>query len=293
MKLLKLVLIAFLIASCSSTKKIATTSESNSQEEIQKSKDSTEETKEVSEPKEEEIKTTDGYITDDGVSVTVETVMTKPIEAFHHDAWNALLQKHVSKEGNVNYKGFQKDRIALRNYIKTLSEQLPQDDWTKNDKLAYWINAYNALTVDLILRNLPLQSIKDIDKPWDQRLWKFGEKWYNLNQIEHQILRKMNEPRIHFAIVCASISCPKLQNTAFTALDLESQLTNATQEFLSDTSKNKITENTIKLSKIFKWFAKDFKENGSLIDFLNQYSDTKISSKAKKSFMDYDWNLNE
>ena len=102
----------------------------------------------------------------------------------------------------------------------------------------------------------------------------------------------MDEPRIHFAIVCASVSCPKLQNTAFTASNLDEQLTNATKEFLADTSKNELSEDNIKISKIFKWFKKDFEKNGSLIDFLNQYSDITISASAKKSYTDYNWNLN-
>lgn len=143
------------------------------------------------------------------------------------------------------------------------------------------------------MRNYPLNSIKDINKPWDQRLWKFGDKWQNLNDIEHKILRKMDEPRIHFAIVCASESCPKLENTAFVASKLESQLTKTTKGFLADKSKNNLSANSIKLSKIFKWFAKDFKTNGTLIDFLNTYSDVNITSNAKKSFKDYSWALNE
>ena len=142
---------------------------------------------------------------------------------------------------------------------------------SKEQKLAYWINAYNALTIDLILQNYPLKSIKDIDKPWDQRLWKFGDKWLSLNDIEHQILRKMDEPRIHFAIVCASVYCPKLQNEAFIAEKIDSQLSKATSEFLSDTSKNFISQNSLEISKIFQWFSKDFKENGSMIKFLNKY----------------------
>ena len=169
---------------------------------------------------------------------------------------------------------------------------MPNDTWKKEDKLVYWINAYNAMTVDLILRNYPLQSIKDIKDPWEQRLWKLGDKWYNLEEIEHQILRKMDEPRIHFAIVCASFSCPKLQNEAFTASNLEAQLTNATKEFLSDKNRNNISENDLKLSKIFKWFKKDFEQNGSLIDFLNRYSGISISEKVNKSYLDYNWDLN-
>jgi len=120
-----------------------------------------------------------------------------------------------------------------------------------------------------------------------------GAKWYNLNEIEHQILRKMNEPRIHFAIVCASYSCPKLRNKTYTAADLENQLTSVTKAFLNDPERNFISENNLELSKIFQWFAKDFKQNGSLIDFLNRYSDIQISENSKKKFKDYNWTLNE
>jgi hypothetical protein len=214
-------------------------------------------------------------------------------EAFNHSRWNRLLQKNVSETGIVNYKAFREDPIELAVYIDDLTHNTPADTWNNADKLVYWINAYNALTIDLILRNYPTKSIKDIKDSWDQRLWQFGNKWYNLNDIEHKILRKMNEPRIHFAIVCASVSCPKLRNEAFTAANLEDQLTTVTEDFLSDPSKNELSENRIKLSKIFKWFKKDFEGDGSLIDFINQYSEVSISDKAKKSFKDYDWDLND
>lgn len=216
------------------------------------------------------------------------------IYGLSHNNWDSLLKKHVSKNGNVNYKGFKSDKVIFYTYIENLQNNPPQDNWKRNQILAYWINAYNAFTVDLILRNYPLLSIKDIKDPWDQRLWKIGSKWYNLNDIEHQILRKMNEPRIHFAIVCASVSCPKLQNYAYDNWHLNEQLDNVTKEFLSDKTKNIINENNLKLSKIFKWFSKDFKtDDGNVIDFINQYSDLEISKNAKKSFLDYNWDLNE
>ncbi|MEM6718601.1 MAG: DUF547 domain-containing protein [Bacteroidota bacterium] len=234
---------------------------------------------------------TDGYSTADGESVTIEFVPTK--NYFNHTTWNDLLEKHVSSEGNVDYIGFQDDQTLLKKYIQSLGATMPNDDWSKEETLAYWINAYNALTVDLILRNYPLKSIKDISKPWNQRLWKLGEKWYNLDEIEHKILRKMNEPRIHFAINCASFSCPPLLNEAFSSEKIKTQLTKITKAFLADTQRNTITKNQLEISKIFKWFAKDFKQNGSLIDFLNQYSEVKISKNAKKTYKDYDWTLNE
>ena len=213
-----------------------------------------------------------------------------------HQLWDELSKAHVSENGSVDYAGFRKDYGKLQGYIRilqSLENVNSQSRRTKEEKLAYWINTYNALTIDLILRNYPTKSIKDLNDPWDQRLWKFGDKWLNLNDIEHEILRKMDEPRIHFAIVCASISCPKLQNEAFTSLRLEEQLTLATKEFLSDTSKNKLSDDRIEISKIFKWFKKDFEQNGSLIDFINLYSDVKISQNAKKSYTNYNWDLND
>ena len=211
----------------------------------------------------------------------------------NHSKWHAFLQKYISNEGKVNYEAIKENSIDLNTYLQELSEIKINDNWSKNEKLAFWINAYNAMTVYLILRHYPVKSIKDIKDPWQQRYWKLGEKWFNLEDIEHQILRKMEEPRIHFAIVCASISCPKLLNEAYTAENLEQQLTNATKDFLSDTKRNFISKDTLELSKIFQWFTKDFKQNGSLIDFLNLYSNIEISIKAKTNYQDYNWDLNE
>ena len=149
------------------------------------------------------------------------------------------------------------------------------------------------MTVDLILRNRPIKSIKDIKNPWDQRLWKLGDQWQNLNDIEHNILRKMDEPRIHFAINCASYSCPKLLNVAFTASEMEEQLTQATKDFLSDRKRNNITKEKAELSEIFKWFKGDFTANGSLMEYINQYTEEKISKNTGIEYLDYNWSLNE
>ena len=215
------------------------------------------------------------------------------VEVFNHSDWNVLLQQHVSEKGNVNYKGFKKDELKLKSYLTSLSKDMPNDSWSKDGKMAYWINAYNAFTIQLITNNYPISSIKDIENPWDIEFINLGDKTFSLNEIEHEILRKMNDPRIHFGIVCASVSCPKLQNTAFEASNLDSKLDSATKEFLADPMQNNLSKNAIQLSKIFKWFAKDFKNEGSLIDFLNKYSEITILQNAKKSYKDYDWNLNE
>ncbi|WJJ97496.1 DUF547 domain-containing protein [Algibacter luteus] len=281
MKFIPIFIACFLITSCSSSKRVSEKTEIQVTEE-----QATEQNTSVTENSE---------LID--VLETKDTITSKPNtkqEVFTHLAWTELLQKHVSNEGNVNYNGFNTDRKALLSYIGSLGENMPSDTWTKDDKLAYWINAYNALTIDLILRHYPVESIKDIKNPWDQRYWQLGDKWYNLNEIEHDILRKMKEPRIHFAIVCASYSCPKLQNEAFTASKLEEQLTNATKSFINDPEKNDLTPSKIGLSKIFAWFDKDFLINGtgSIIEYINRYSNIKISPKTPKKFKDYDWSLN-
>ena len=290
MKYFQLIIVALFISSCCGTKKIIENQPKQTKEvaivtevpdmvEAPPVPETPKETKIPEPPKPpklEEIEVADNY---------------NP-EAFNHDRWDKLLQQFVSENGNVDYQKIREDRFQLDIYIDILTHNIPTEEWSKSEKLAYWINAYNALTIDLIRRNYPTESIKDIKDPWDQRLWQFGDKWLNLNDIEHKILRKMDEPRIHFAIVCASVSCPKLQNTAFTSSDLEEQLTKATEEFLADTSKNEISQNNLKLSKIFRWFKKDFEQDGDIIDFLNNYSSFNISKSAKKSYKDYNWDLN-
>ncbi len=220
---------------------------------------------------------------------------TGPMErtTVDHKSWHNLLQKHVSPEGNVDYRGFQNDVAELDSYLSDLSSNAPTENWSKEEKLAYWINAYNAFTVKLILDNYPVASIKDISRPWDQDFFKIGGEDFDLNTIEHTILRKMDEPRIHFAIVCASASCPKLINEAYEADTLEKQLSEVTRDFLADTRRNRITPDRLELSKIFSWFDKDFKEEGTLIEFLQPYTEVKVSKKAKVSYLTYDWSLNE
>lgn len=211
-----------------------------------------------------------------------------------HSLWDELLQRHVDHQGNVNYKGFLKDRKELKKYLDHLSQNPPKESWSKNKKLAYYINAYNAFTVELILEHYPLKSIKDIRNPWGQKFIQLGNESISLNDIEHNILRKMNEPRIHFAINCASVSCPKLYNKAFTSEQLDKQLDQVTREFINSTENN-ISENELQLSNIFKWYEKDYLVNGirSLAHYISQYTDVQINPNAKVNFLDYNWDLNE
>lgn len=221
-----------------------------------------------------------------------------------HQIWQQLLKTHVSSDGKVNYRGFVQDKSKLEQYLAQLSANAPdRKTWSKNEQLAYWINAYNAFTVKLIVDNYPTASIKDlgpklkipgIQDVWHYEFFKIGGKSTSLDEIEHSILRKeFNEPRIHFAINCASVSCPPLLNEAFTSEKMESQLQKMAIAFINDASRNKITADAIQVSSIFSWFKEDFTKKGSLIDFLNQYSKVKIKSSAKVSYLDYNWKLNE
>jgi len=210
-----------------------------------------------------------------------------------HSVWDQLLKKYVDDNGDVNYKGFKQEAKLLNGYIDYLATKIPSENWSKQEKLAYYINVYNANTIKLIIDNYPTKSIKDIKNPWSKNRIKIGEEDFSLEDIEHKILRKMNEPRIHFAINCASASCPKLLNIPYTADNIETLLEKATKDFIFDSDKNKISKENVHLSKIFDWYKKDFTKNGSLIDYINQYIKFKIDSDAKIFYLEYDWNLNE
>ena len=210
-----------------------------------------------------------------------------------HSAWDIQLKKFVSNEGKVNYKDWKNEMAGLESYINNLKRFIPNQKWNKNEILSYWINAYNALTVNLILKNYPIKSIKNIEKPWDKKIFKLNNISYSLNDIEHKILRKMDEPRIHFAINCASLSCPKLLNQAFTSNRLENQLKSVTDDFINNQEKNKITSEVAKISKIFKWFSSDFGSRKELIEFINMHSKLIINNSTKIYFLSYDWSLNE
>ncbi len=304
-QLLYLIIITFLCISCGGSKKVATISqpepEVQAETVIETKQDPPEiETDVIDAPQETVIEVeeeTEEIVATKGRPEEDELVITDiPYDHFDHSSFDQLLKKHVSPEGNVNYNGFKSDWGILRNYIKKLGEITPASyHWGngKEEQLAYWMNAYNAMTIDLILRHQPVESIKDIKDPWDQRFWKLGDKYYNLNEIEHKILRKMGDARIHFGINCASFSCPPLLNEAFTADKVDTQLDQLSRTFINDSKRNTITVNSIEVSKIFTWFAKDFKTNGTLIDFLNQYSNITIAPNAKKRYKEYDWTLNK
>ena len=218
-----------------------------------------------------------------------------------HSDWDELLKKNVSSSGEVNYDGFEKDRKSLESYLNKLSQNPPSTNWTENEQLAYWINAYNAFTIKLVLDHYPLVSIRDIggsiplvNDTWEIEFFQIGGVDFTLNRIEQDIIREQFEdPRFHFALNCASVSCPKLRNEAYAADKLEMQLDDQTRYFINLSEKNLLSEYRIRISKVFSWYRSDFTKEGTLIEYLNRYSSTKISENANVSFNEYDWGLNE
>lgn len=212
----------------------------------------------------------------------------------NHDQWDVLLRKNVSSSGKVNYSGMKASITDLEAYVLYLESFNTRDAWSRNEKLAYWINLYNAATVRLICHNYPVTSITNLSggKPWDQNVVKIGAKQYSLNDIENTIIRpRFKEARIHFAVNCAAKSCPPIMNSAFMAEKLSRQLQKQTTKFINS-SENNITAAKVEISKIFDWYKDDF-EKGNLIQFLNKYSTIPINDDATIVFKEYDWNLNK
>ena len=238
-----------------------------------------------------------------------------------HTDWTKLLEQNVAaiNDGHstaVNYAGFKTQENTLQAYLDKLSQtsQVEFDAWSKEKQLAFLINAYNAWTVEFILTQYPdLDSIKDLgglfSSPWDKEFIPLLGKTMSLNDIEHGLIRgsdRYNDPRIHFAVNCASIGCPALREEAYTADKLEQQLTQQTERFLTDSSRNYFKGKTIYLSSIFKWYGDDFevgfRGTKSIQSFLALYTEPlKLDQQqalALKSqdfsvkFLDYDWKLN-
>lgn len=241
-----------------------------------------------------------------------------------HAAWTALLKKHVvtidgGKSSKVRYAGMAIDRPALKAYLGALSSvSAPAfDAFGKEQRMAFLINAYNAFTVELILTRYPkLVSIKDLGSlvrsPWKQKFVPLLGSTMSLDGIEHDMLRargQFDDPRIHFAVNCASIGCPALREEAFVAERLDAQLDEQTLRFMSDRSRNRwsAANQRLEVSKIFDWYAEDFrlghKGIASALAFYARHADQLADAPADRerirtqraavAFLDYDWKLND
>ncbi|HXZ49274.1 MAG TPA: DUF547 domain-containing protein [Usitatibacter sp.] len=260
------------------------------------------------------------------LAVLVLAAAPLPAAAFDHTyaAWNALLAKHVRYIANgvasrVDYAGMARDRAQLKAVLAD-DEKVTRGDfdgWSKPQQEAFLVNAYNAFTIEKILTRYPdIRSIRDFGtffgNPWKDRFFTlFGEPM-NLDGIEHGMLRKVgvyDEPRVHVAVVCASVGCPMLRNEAYVADRLDAQLEDAMRRFLSDRTRNRYdpASGRLEVSKIFDWYGKDF-EHGwhgytSVKAALAKYADLLAdrpqdrervrAQQAEVAFLDYDWSLND
>ena len=241
-----------------------------------------------------------------------------------HKAFDDLLKKHVTYISNgsasqVSYAGFLKDRAALKMYLDSVSAvpEATYKSWNKNQQLAFLINAYNAYTIELILTKYPnLKSIRDLggtfSKPWSLKFFNLFGRETTLDNIEHDMIRAegvFNDPRIHVAVVCASIGCPMLRSEVFTSDKIDAQLDDAMSRFFSDHSRNRYNAESKKLevTKLLDWYKKDFTKGykgfNSVESVLAKYADkltddvaARADIKAGKvavTHLDYDWNLND
>jgi hypothetical protein len=220
----------------------------------------------------------------------------------NHDIWADLLGKYITPNG-VNYTGFKKDEERLDQYLKVLENTDPEK-LQRNEQYAYYINAYNAWTVKLILSDYPgVKSIKDfgtiLKSPWQKKWVRVNGNVITLDHVEHEILRpRYKDPRVHFAINCSAASCPPLRPEPYLADKLDQQLDDSTRSFVNDADNYRLEGNTLYVSRIFKWFSEDFNED--VLGFYLQYAAGELKEKLTRNkdriqvkYLHYDWALND
>lgn len=252
--------------------------------------------------------------------IAAMATLAAPALAFDHQQWDRLLQSHVSwhRDGvasAVDYDGMAADQAALDDYLARLSavDRATFKSFSDDQKLAFLINAYNAFTVKLILnQESQPDSIRDIGSifsgPWSQRFFALLGEERTLDEVEHQMIRgnpALMDPRIHFAVNCASVGCPALRPEAYTGERLDAQLADSTRRFLSDRRRNRYDakNQVLRVSPIFDWYREDFENSaGGLAEYLLRYADAlALPAPARRDleagdlpirFLEYDWSLN-
>lgn len=219
--------------------------------------------------------------------------------AVDHAPWDALLKKYVDDNGRVAYRELRaQDRATLARYLDVLA-QARVEGMTENEEKAFWINAYNAAIVNGVLNGLTAEGVLARQRFFRWYTVRVAGQGRSPDEIEHQILRKkFSDPRIHFALVCASTSCPKLRREAYVAERLDQQLDEAARAFINDPTRNHIAAQRVALSMIFRWFAEDFvNAAGSVPDFVARFVDAEKRAvlharKDDLAYLEYDWTLN-
>jgi hypothetical protein len=234
--------------------------------------------------------------------------LAAPALAFDHShrAWSELLKKHVvlldgAKASRLDYTGMARERAALRSYLESLSRVSNGEfaGWSKPEQMAFLINAYNAHTVEKILTRYPeLKSIWDFGRffgnPFRDEFFSLLGARMSLDGIEHGILRKRyGEPRVHYAVNCASVGCPMLREEAYAAARLETQLEEQALRFLSDRSRNRYRDGRLEVSKIFDWYKEDFEPREQYFERYAKALGMPAGARPRLAFLDYDWSLND
>ncbi len=233
-----------------------------------------------------------------------EIQVTTADDELSHELFDQVLQKYVDSQGRVNYAGLKNDSGTLESYLDLLAVNAPSDRATFQTGLAFWINAYNALTIKGVLDHYPTTSVRKIKLFggfFSRIKFQVGGRSYTLDNIEHDIIRsEFGDPRIHFALVCASLGCPILENRVFVPETLEERLDNATANFINNPEKVRLDRENgvLHLSQIFEWYAEDFEDtHHSVINFISEYlpeADTAFLARAEVQiqYLQYDWRLN-
>ncbi|MFB3904056.1 MAG: DUF547 domain-containing protein [Acidobacteriota bacterium] len=266
--------------------------------------------------------------TEQRVASAVDSVTTN-LKAPDQEAYRAVLSERVNSEGQVDYRGLKADRHELDRYVRSLSGLDPKSyaAWTNPEKIAFWVNAYNGLTLKIVVDHYPIRkgglisslrfpesSIRQIPGVWDEITNAVMGNPMTLDQIEHEILRKeFSEPRIHMALVCAAMGCPPLRSEPYSGVRLDGQLNDQARRLFSDPRKFRIDRNneTVYLSSIFKWFGSDFGRAYATGEFQQVSSDLRPvlnfaarhvsaadgqylkNQRYAVEYLDYDWSLNE
>jgi hypothetical protein len=221
------------------------------------------------------------------------------------NSWDSIVSQHVyyGRKESINTTLVNYDILKADEKFHKLISNLKNFDITKlhnkEEKLSFWINSYNIAAIKIITENYGVTSIKDLGSfffpVWEKEAILLGGKPYSLNEIEHQILRKLDDPRIHFAIVCASLSCPDLNPSAYKANNIYDQLELSSKAFIQNNSKGLVFSKNLKIinvSKILKWFEEDFNRIGGVKSFISKHINQDISGFELK-YLDYNWGLNE
>jgi len=248
---------------------------------------------------------------------------------FSYEDYGRVLQKYVDKNGLVAYTQLKANQDDLKSYLKRVADldRAEYNKWGDNDRIAFWVNAYNGITLKAIVDHYPIKSswwtsrfypknsIRQIDGVWDALKWDVMGSRMTLDGIEHETLRKhFNEPRIHMALVCAAMSCPELRNEPYVGFRFDKQLKDQTRQFLEKPKNFRIDRRSkrVYLSSIFKWFGEDFvktygpksgfehldENERAVLNFISRHlskanREYLTGAKVKVSYLDYDWSLNE